>query len=81
MRFVDKVVLAVLALAVIGAAARAIVMILMAIIVISFIVQPRETFGGLAGLMFLGLLGRFPVPMILLSTALVVFAIAEKRDL
>lgn len=81
MKLAAYVFLGLLALAVLGAIAKVAGLIILAVVILAFAFRPRQAFGFVLGMMFLGLLGRYPLPMIALSTALVVFAITEKPAL
>jgi hypothetical protein len=68
-----------IALAVFTAAMKVLVLCVIVLLLLAFVRNPRETFGAVVGFLFLGLLGRFPVPMIILSIALVLFGIASQK--
>lgn len=75
MKGVGLVLGAFIALAVFTAAMKLLVLCAIVLLLLAFVKSPREAFGFLAGTILLGLMGRFPVPMILLAIVLVVFAI------
>lgn len=68
------------AMAALQVAARVLAVVVIGTLVCSAIFRPKQTLSWLAGLTCLGLVGQYPVPTILLATALVVFAIVEKRQ-
>ena len=68
MRFLAALVM----LAVAGAALRAAVSVVALVIVVVALLRPMETLKLVAGLMCLGLIARFPVPVILMFGAVVV---------
>lgn len=79
MRLLGYFALAFVTLGLAAAVAKVALVMVLCLMAFAIVFNPRETVGALASLAFIGLLGRYPVPMIGLSVALAVFAIMESR--
>lgn len=79
MRGAVFLIIGILALAVLAAALTVAVLGLLALILLALVANPRQTIGFIVGLLYLGALGKYPVPTLLLSAALVAFAAIEKH--
>lgn len=80
MRLIGAFLTLCLALAVIKAATALVAIVVLGAIVVALVTRPGETLGCITSFVFLGLLGNYPVPTLLLITALVVFTAIEKRQ-
>ncbi|MCJ2178594.1 hypothetical protein [Novosphingobium album (ex Hu et al. 2023)] len=79
MKVAGFLIIGILALAVAAAALKIAILGILALVLLALVANPRQTLGFIVGLLYLGALGRYPVPTLILSAALVAFAAIEKH--
>jgi hypothetical protein len=79
MRVISGLLVIGLALAALQLAAKAVAVIITVLLLVSFISQPRETFGCLFTLLCFGLIGQYPVPGFLILGGLVLLGVWSQR--